>query len=113
MELIVDLENEDDVTYNNETVYINTKKLDKINELLSIKKYIKNQINFEECQIDEDDYFDTKKLIESLYKYLDNPLTLDDFKEITIKTNNIDDLFKNKSFLKNYFFYKNKKKKKI
>ncbi len=102
MELIVELENEDDVTYNNETVYINTKKLDKINELLSIKKYIKNQINFEERQIDEDDLFDIKKLIESLYKYLDNPLTLDDFKEITIKTNNIDDLFKNKSFLKNY-----------
>lgn len=97
MELVVYLNKNKLVTYNNDFVYIELDNLDNINNMLADKHLIKKQL-YTEKDYDPCD----KKTIDKLNKYLNKSLTLKDFKKITIETRDINYLLANKSFLESY-----------
>jgi len=118
MDLVVFFSDEDKITYNIDDVVVGVEKLNKIEELLKNKTFIKEELELEKSMFSfsSDDMYEylenkmsillngisKKKLIKNLKKYLETPLELKEFKSLTLVVEDIDDLLNNKEFIENY-----------
>lgn len=118
MDLVVFFNGENKITYNNDDVVVDVKNLENIEKLLNNKALIKEQLELEKSMFSfsSDDMYEylenkmsillngtaKKKLIKKLNKYLKQPLKLEDFKSLTIVTEDINDLLNNKEFIEKY-----------
>jgi len=118
MDLVVFFSDEDKITYNIDDVVVGVEKLNKIEELLKNKTFIKEELELEKSMFSfsSDDMYEylenkmsillngssKKKLIKKLSKYLKQPLEIKDFNSLTLVVEDINDLLDNKEFIEKY-----------